>query len=161
MDPELVEAARYALTLFGERGETLATAESLTGGLLGGAITAVPGSSEVYLGGVVSYATAVKVSVLGVPTTVVEHDGVVSAACAESMAEGVRRLLGADRAVATTGVAGPGSQDGVLAGTVWIAIAGPEGTRSRLFTLTGDRETVREQAGLAAMAALIDFLPTA
>ena len=98
--------------LLRDRGATLGTAESLTGGRLAALLTAVPGSSETYVGGVVSYATAVKTEVLGVPPEVVETYGVVSAECARAMASGARRVLGATYAVSTTGVAGPGPQDG-------------------------------------------------
>ena len=99
-----------------DEGLSLATAESLTGGLVGATLTAVPGSSDVYVGGVVSYAITVKTAVLSVPEALIEDHGVVSEECAVAMAEGVRSLTGADLAVATTGVAGPGPQDGVAAG---------------------------------------------
>src|SRR3712207_3495793 len=104
-----------------EQGLTLATAESLTGGGVGTALTSVPGSSAVYVGGVISYATRVKVDLLEVPIEIVHGDGVISAPCARAMASGVRRLLGTDLGVATTGVAGPDRQEGRPAGTGFVA----------------------------------------
>ena len=103
------------------RGKTLATAESLTGGSIGGALTAVPGSSAVYKGGVISYCDQVKAQVLGVDPEILRTLGAVSAPVAKAMAEGVRRLLEADVAVAVTGLAGPGGDDfGHSVGTVFI-----------------------------------------
>ena len=125
-------------------GLTLATAESLTGGGLGATVTAVPGASRVYIGGVVAYASRVKVELLGVGPEVVEQHGVVSEPCARAMAEGVRRLLGAHVGAATTGVAGPDPQEGKPAGTVHVAVATSAGTHARLLQLPGDRAAVRE-----------------
>ena len=149
MDP----AAALVATLAG-RGESLAAAESLTGGRVAAAVTAVPGSSDVFVGGVVSYATRVKVEVLGVPVSVVEGDGVVSASCARAMAEGARRVLGSTWAVATTGVAGPGPHDGVPAGTVYVGLAGPSGSRAELLRLDGGRAEVQEEAARRAVESL-------
>jgi nicotinamide-nucleotide amidase len=140
------------------RGATLATAESLTGGRLAARVTAVPGASDCYLGGVVSYATEVKVAVLGVPAAVVERDGVVSAACARAMADGVRRLTGSSYAVSTTGVAGPGPSDGVPAGTVYVGVSGPGGTTAVGLELVGDRSAVQERACDEALAALLSVM---
>ena len=135
-------AARVLETLAG-RGETLATAESLTGGLLCSRLTDVPGASRSFVGGVVSYATRVKVSLLGVPPEVVQEHGVVSQECARAMAEGVRERLDATWGLATTGVAGPDEQEGRAVGTGWVAIAGPAGATARLLQLGGDRATIR------------------
>src|SRR4051794_30680820 len=132
------------------RGLTLATAESLTGGVLAGLVSGPPGASEAYLGGVVSYATQVKVRILGVRERTVEEYGVVSQQCAREMAEGVRRLLGADWGVSTTGVAGPTTQDDKPVGTVFLAVAGPEGTTCEERHFEGDRSQVRASASLAA-----------
>ncbi|KRF16179.1 CinA family protein [Nocardioides sp. Soil796] len=156
-----VAAARVALALLDARGETLATAESLTGGLIGGTLTAIPGSSSVYVGGVVSYATRVKADVLGVPQQVIDDEGVVSRACALAMAHGVRRVLGADWGVATTGVAGPDAQDGIPAGTVWVAVSGPDGDLAERLELTGGRETVRRVTCLRALELVAEFQPSA
>lgn len=129
--------------VLGARGQTLATAESLTGGQVAAAITAVPGASKAYLGGVVSYATDVKVDVLGVSDELVREHGVVSGPCAAAMAEGVRAMLRADYGVATTGVAGPDPQEGKPVGTVFVGIAGPDGTSVVPLALSGDRPTVQ------------------
>lgn len=136
-----------------DAGSSLATAESLTGGRLAAAITNTPGSSKVYLGGVVSYATDVKVSVLGVPESLVEDHGVVSAECAAAMAEGVRRLLGAAIGVSTTGVAGPDEQEGKPVGTAYVGVAGPAGTSVEELDLDGDRAGIQEQVVAAAVSA--------
>lgn len=124
-------------------GATVATAESLTGGQVAAAITSVPGASRSYVGGVVSYATRVKVDVLGVPSEVVRDHGVVSAECATAMATGVRTLLGADYGIATTGVAGPDSQEGHRVGTVFVAVSGPLGVRVERLALSGDRDRIQ------------------
>ncbi len=132
-----------------KRSQTLATAESLTGGGLGAAITGVPGASNFYLGGVVTYATSMKTLLLGVPRSVIEEHTVISAEVARAMATGVRRLTGADWAVSVTGVAGPDPQDGHEPGEVWIAVAGqPDGDSQGSVTVVrhdfvGDRAAVR------------------
>jgi nicotinamide-nucleotide amidase len=144
---ELGAALREELV---RRGMTLATAESLTGWALADLVSAPPGASEAYLGGVVSYATEVKIQVLGVRERTVEEDGVVSQQCAREMAEGVRRLLGADWGVGTTGVAGPTTQDDKPVGTVFLAVAGPEGTTCLERHFEGDRLQIRDRASVAA-----------
>lgn len=114
------------------RGMTLATAESCTGGLVAERITALPGASRVYRGGVVSYWTQVKGQVLGVPQELLDREGPVSEACAKAMAEGVRRITGADIAVSVTGVAGPDPDErGVPVGIAYIGLATPDGTFCR------------------------------
>lgn len=155
--------AASVLDLLERRGATLATAESLTGGRVAAAVTAVPGSSAYFVGGVVAYATAVKESVLGVPRTVIDQHGVVSAECARAMASGVRALTGATYAVSTTGVAGPGEQDGVRAGTVYVGVAGPGSSTAVALELSGDRSAVQEQAtrqALSAVAAILEVEET-
>lgn len=152
-------AARVLDALAG-RGETLATAESLTGGLLSARITDVPGASRSFVGGVVSYATRVKVSALDVPPAVVEEHGVVSEECALAMASGVRDRLAASWGVATTGVAGPDLQDGLPVGTVWVAVALPwGGAEARRLSLSGDRAAIRTAACDGALALLADLVP--
>ena len=101
----------------------------------------MPGSSEVFRGGVVAYATDVKIAVLDVPEAVVEQHGVVSAECARAMARGVRRLTGATYGVSTTGVAGPDEQEGKPVGTVYVGVAGPDGDSAVALELVGDRAT--------------------
>ena len=137
---------------------TLATAESLTGGLLGALLTGVPGASVVYRGGVVAYASELKVALLGVPTAVVEEFGVVSAECAAAMATGVRSRAAASYSLSTTGVAGPDRQEGRPAGTVYVGWSGPTGSGVRLLTLSGDRDTIRRETCRVAMSMLLDVL---
>jgi PncC family amidohydrolase len=136
------------------RGATLATAESLTGGRLAARITGVAGASRSFVGGVVAYATDVKQQVLGVPADLVARHGVVSAECARAMAEGARIVLGATYAVSTTGVAGPERQEGKPVGTVFVGVAGPEGTSVTALELVGDRDAVQERTCREALAAL-------
>ncbi len=137
-------------------GATLATAESLTGGGLAALITSVSGASHVYLGGVVSYATSVKVDVLGVSAEIVAGPGVVSGPCAEAMATGVRRLTGATYALSTTGVAGPDRQEGKPAGTVFVGLAGPGGVASVELALSGTRAQICAATHSAALGQLVD-----
>lgn len=148
-------AARVVALLDGASA-TVAVAESLTGGLVAAALTDVPGASAVLPGAVVAYAPEVKVSVLGVPQQVVDEHGVVSRECALAMAEGVRRRLGADWGVATTGVAGPGPSDGHPAGTVHVAVVGESRRVHRALNLFGDRPTVRTRTVEAVLELLED-----
>jgi nicotinamide-nucleotide amidase len=150
--------AAEALGLLRSAGATLATAESLTGGLLASVVTAVPGASVSYVGGLVTYSTALKESVLGVPHDLVQQYGVVSAECAGAMAAGCRDVTGATYGLATTGVAGPESQDGKPVGTVFVGIAGPDGVSTVAMELVGDRRQVQEQACREALAALCGIL---
>ena len=148
------DLAADVVRLVRERGRTLATAESLTGGGVGTLLTSVPGASAVYAGGVISYATRIKVELLGVPIEIVYGDGVVSASCARAMAAGARRVLGADVGVSTTGVAGPDRQEGKPAGTVFVAVADEYGDAVRSLHLDGDRAAVRH----ASTAAVLELL---
>lgn len=127
-------------------GKTLATAESLTGGGIGAAITAVPGASAVYKGGVVSYTNEVKHRILGVPTEVLEKHGAVSRQTAAHMAKGVRKLLEADVAISVTGLAGPGGDDfGNPVGTVFIGYEDANTALVKHCVFSGTREQIREQ----------------
>lgn len=139
--------------LLNAREETLATAESLTGGLLGAAITSVPGASTIYLGGVISYATALKVALLGVDKETVALHGVVSAECAAEMAAGARASTGATWGISTTGVAGPDEQEGKPVGTVFIGVSGPVDDVLEL-ALEGDRNAIRAATVEAAVCFL-------
>ncbi|WP_036555889.1 CinA family protein [Nocardioides insulae] len=139
-------------------GATVATAESLTGGRLAARITDVPGVSATYRGGAVTYATELKVSVLGVPEDTVARHGVVSAECAAAMAEGARSLTGATYALSTTGVAGPDQQEDKPAGTVYVGVAGPDGVTTVSLGLSGTRTQIQEQTCDAALAALAELL---
>ena len=144
--------AEIVLDLCRERGLTLATAESCTGGLVAARLTAVPGSSDVFRGGVVSYADGVKEDALGVPAAILERHGAVSAEAAEAMAHGARERLGADVAVAVTGVAGPGGgSEEKPVGLVFVHATGPDGDEARRSELPGDREMVRGRATAAAL----------
>lgn len=128
-------------------GATVATAESLTGGLVAAALTSVPGASAAVRGGVVAYATDLKHELAGAPADVLSRDGPVAATTAGAMAAGVRRRCAATYGVATTGVAGPDAQDGHPPGTLHVAVAGPDGVRVESVTgLQGDRAAVREVA---------------
>jgi nicotinamide-nucleotide amidase len=135
------------------RGLTLATAESCTGGLVAARLTSVPGASDVFLGAVVSYADEVKVGELGVPEALLREHGAVSPEVAAAMAEGARARLGADVAVAVTGIAGPGGATPEKpVGLVYLAVAGPGGAqRAADLDLPGDRTTVRVRAAVAAL----------
>ena len=144
-----------------ERGETLACAESLTGGLVCAAVTDVPGASAVLRGGVVSYATDVKASVLGVDAGLLARTGAVDADVARQMAEGVCRVLGSDWGLATTGVAGPDPQGGAAVGTVFVAVAGPGGALARGHHFSGDRTAIRTAAVHAALDLLRSRLTAA
>ncbi len=129
-----------------ERALSLAVAESLTGGLLGARITAVPGASDVFRGGLVAYASEVKFTLLGVPI-----GPVVSAECAKAMAAGVRERLGADVGLATTGVAGPTEQDGQPVGTVFLGLAIDDTVQAARILLPGDRQQIRRYAVISAL----------
>jgi nicotinamide-nucleotide amidase len=134
------------------RGLTLATAESCTGGLVAARLTSVPGSSDVFVGGVVAYADEVKMRELGVPEELLREHGAVSAEAAAAMARGARERLGADVAISVTGIAGPGGgtpQKPV--GLVYLHASGPTGERSVDFTFGHDRETVRNRATATAL----------
>jgi nicotinamide-nucleotide amidase len=128
------------------RQETVATCESLTGGLVLVELTSVPGSSTVVRGGLVTYATDLKTSLAGVPAGLIELHGVVSQPVAEAMAQGTRVVCGATWGIGLTGVAGPDRVDGLAPGTVCIGIAGPGGTVSVLERFPGDRAQVRRQS---------------
>ena len=137
-----------------ERGETLAVAESLTGGALGAALVAVPGVSATFRGGVIAYATELKSELLGVDADQLAKQGPVDPDVAVAMAVGVRERLGATWGLATTGVAGPDPQDGHPPGVFFVALAGPDGSRVKALALDGDRAAVRAAAVAAALALL-------
>jgi PncC family amidohydrolase len=133
-------------------GRTLATAESCTGGLVSAMVTEVPGSSDVFRGGVVAYANAVKQSLLGVPAEVLAAHGAVSAETVQAMAAGARAATGADIAVAVSGVAGPGGGTPEKpVGTAWIAWDGGGTAQARCFQFPGGRDRVRRAAAFAAL----------
>ncbi len=140
------------------QGKTLATAESLTGGGIGAALTAVPGSSAVYVGGVISYTDEVKHKLLGVPTEQLAAFGAVSGPVAKAMAEGARKALGSDVAVSVTGLAGPsGDEFGHDVGTVFIGYADAGCAFAREYHFSGDREAVRTQTIRAALELVLEM----
>ena len=139
-------------------GQTLATAESLTGGMLCATLVDVPGASDVLRGGVVAYLPDAKRDVLGVDADLIERVGTVHADVGWAMAEGAVRVLGSTWGVATTGVAGPEPSEGKPVGTVHVAVAGPGGVQTRDLSLHGDRGLIREQAVDAALSLLIGRL---
>ena len=137
--------------------KTLATAESCTGGGIGAALTAVPGASKVYVGGVISYTNDVKNRVLGVEQGMLEKYGAVSAPVAGAMASGVRALLQSDVAVSVTGLAGPGGDDfGNPVGTVCIGYADKRQRLAKQYRFYGDRDEIREQAVRAALELILE-----
>ncbi|SNS26451.1 CinA family protein [Rhodococcoides kyotonense] len=136
-------------------GQTVATAESLTAGLLSATVAGVPGASAVLRGGVVVYATDLKATLAGVGQDVLDSDGPVAASTAAALADGARRVCGADWGVGLTGVAGPDSQDGHPVGTVFVGIAGPDDTRVNELRLSGDRWTVRRDTVREAVSELL------
>lgn len=155
----MTDPAVAALAALARRQESLATAESLTGGLIGAHLTAVPGASASYRGGLVTYATDLKQSLADVtPETLATH-GPVSAATAVEMAAGVRRRLGADWGLAVTGVAGPDPQDGHPVGQVFVAVRGPRTQHAVVeLRLGGDRESIRRATVERALRALTDLV---
>ncbi len=150
--------AAKALGLLEAREWKLALAESLTGGLLADAFVQVPGASKALRGSVVAYATDVKHSVLGVEEDLLAQVGPVNPEVALAMAVGAANQLGADVALATTGVAGPDEQDGNPVGTVFIALVTPIGSDVRALQLSGDRASIRNQAVEEAVSMLEEFL---
>ena len=143
-------AARALHGLLRARGATIAVAESLTGGLLGAALTSVAGASETFRGGITAYATPAKIALLGVDAALLARSGAVHPEVALAMARGARERFAATYALALTGVAGPDRQDGQPPGTVHVALVGPEGEWARSLRLAGDRQAVRGAAVRAA-----------
>ncbi|QIK83271.1 CinA family protein [Sanguibacter sp. HDW7] len=156
--PDLVAAAGAVLAAARERGLTVAVAESLTGGLVCSALVTPAGASDVVRGGIVAYATDVKASVLGVDRALLATCGPVDPEVVRQMALGVARVLGARCGVATTGVAGPGPQDGVPAGRVHVAASLDGLVRERRLDLPGDRTEIRARATAAALEMLHEIV---
>lgn len=161
---DLLALAASVVHTMTERDLTLATAESLTGGLLGATVTDVPGASRVYLGGAIAYTTRAKLDMLAVDRVEVEAFSVISSQVASGMASGIRDLTDADWTIGVTGVAGPDSQDGHAPGEVWICVRGPQiGTlpapiQTQQFQFGGDRRAVREATVDAALSMLLRIL---
>jgi nicotinamide-nucleotide amidase len=151
-------SAAGVLAALKARGETLAVAESLTGGLLAATIVDVPGASAVFRGGLVVYATDLKGTLAGVPADLLAARGPVDPDVAVALARGARERCRADWGLATTGVAGPDPQDGHPVGRVYVACAGPERSDVRGLTLSGDRPAIRAGSVAAALALLTEAL---
>lgn len=140
-------SATPLIALYKQKGLTLATAESCTGGLVAGAVTAIAGSSAVFTHGFVTYANEAKTQMLGVPEAMLAAHGAVSAQVARAMAEGARARAGVDYAVSTTGIAGPdGGSAEKPVGTVWFGLAGPGGSIAHHRLFQGNRDEIRAQA---------------
>ena len=155
---ELDVAAAAAVHELVDRGQTMATAESLTGGLVAATIVEIPGVSAVYRGGMVVYATELKHSLAGVPADLLAERGPVDPDVARALAVGAREKCGADWGLATTGVAGPEPQDGVPVGVVYVAVAGPDGATVRELRLKGNRADVRDGSATAVLTLLVETL---
>jgi nicotinamide-nucleotide amidase len=150
--------AAQVISMLTAAGQTVAAAESLTGGLVAAALTSVAGASVVVRGGVVSYATDLKASLLGVPQAMLAEHGAVYPGVAAAMADGVRQRLGATFGVATTGVAGPDPADGQPVGTVHIAVSAQVDTVVRTLALDGNRDRIRRLTVERSLALLLGRL---
>lgn len=137
--------------LLKKHNHTVAVAESLTGGLISSRLTRLPGSSDFFLGGIISYHTLVKVQQVGVDPKIIAKHGVVSEETALAMAEGVRNRLKADIGLAATGAAGPEPMPGVPVGTVWLGLSVAGDKKTKKFVFEGSREDIRQRASQAAL----------
>ena len=151
-------AAAAAVHRLVDRGETLATAESLTGGLVAATIVEIPGVSAVYRGGLVVYATDLKHALAGVPEDLLAERGAVDADVARALAAGARERCRADWGLSTTGVAGPDPQDGKPVGLVYVAVAGPAGATVRELKFEGNRAVIRSESVTSVLRLLSDCL---
>ncbi|MFF0317026.1 CinA family protein [Micromonospora sp. NPDC005252] len=154
-------AAAGVVHSLSQRHETVATVESLTGGLLAASIVEIAGVSGIYRGGLVVYATELKSTLAGVPADLLAERGPVDPDVAAALAEGGRRRCGADWGLATTGVAGPEPQDGKPVGLVYVAVAGPSGVEVRQLDLDGGRDHVRSAAVIEALRLLAERIHAA
>jgi nicotinamide-nucleotide amidase len=152
------DLAAQVIGLLRGAGQTVAVAESLTGGLVAAALTTIPGASLAVRGGIVAYATDLKAVLLSVPQRMLDEHGAVYPGVASAMAVGVRKRLGATFGVATTGVAGPDPQDGQPVGTVHIAVSADDDTVVRTLALDGDRDTIRRVTVDRSLALLLGRL---
>jgi nicotinamide-nucleotide amidase len=158
---EIQVAAAAAVHRLVDRGETLATAESLTGGLIAATIVEIPGVSAVYRGGLVVYATDLKNRLAGVPQDLLDERGPVDPEVALALAAGARERCGADWGLATTGVAGPDPQDGKPVGLVYVSVAGPSGAVVRELKLGGNRAEIRSESVTSVLRLLANRLDEA
>lgn len=159
MNNEILKKAQTLVTLLKEKGLTIATAESCTGGMVSAYITAVSGASQVFELGITSYSNEIKNRILKVDSQTLQNLGAVSGETACQMAQNVRNLAGADIGVSVTGVAGPTSQEGHSVGTVFVGFSDKNSTFFKLLNLPPkDRNLVREQAVLKLFSTVIDYL---
>ena len=158
MTDQTADLAVAVLDRLGERNETVATAESLTGGLVCATLVDAPGASDVVRGAVVAYTPDVKSQMLGVDDRLISSNGTVDGEVAHQMAEGTRLRLGATWGIATTGNAGPDSSEGKPVGTVFIAVAGPGASSVRELALSGSRNEIRRSTTAAALSLLLATL---
>ncbi|PTR26621.1 nicotinamide-nucleotide amidase [Rhodococcus sp. OK519] len=150
--------ARDLVEALARRSQTVATAESLTAGLLAATVAGVPGASTVLRGGLIVYATDLKGSLAGVEAAVLTTDGPVASTTAAQLAAGARERCGADWGIGLTGVAGPDPQDGHPPGTVFLGVSGPDGTEVTALELTGERWEIRLGSVRAAVSGLLERL---
>jgi nicotinamide-nucleotide amidase len=155
---QTADVAAAVLDRLRERAETVATAESLTGGLVCATLVDAPGASAIVRGAVVAYTADVKSQILGVDDDQIASNGTIDAEVARQMAKGIRLRLGATWGVATTGNAGPDSSEGKPVGTVFIAVAGPRTSAVRELSLSGDRSAIRRSTTAAALSLLLGTL---
>ncbi len=153
------KTAAKVLEWCSRRGWSLSVAESCTGGLVGGCLTAIPGSSAVFVGGVIAYSNAVKENLLGVPPEVLHSKGAVSEETALAMARGVAKIFGSECGISVTGVAGPSGGTGEKpVGTVWFGAVSPGHELSRLGHFGGTRDHIREKSVQAALELILELL---
>lgn len=157
--PPIVELAEALGALLKSRGLSLSVAESCTGGLIGGAITAIAGCSDYFRGGIIAYDNAIKISMLGVPREIVDKHGAVSSMTVTAMARGAQKVFTTDCAVAISGIAGPdGGTKEKPVGLVFIGVAVGEIFRSFEYRFTGDRDAVRGEAVNEALKRLVEMI---
>jgi nicotinamide-nucleotide amidase len=155
---DAAELAQRIVEMLTARGQSVAMAESLTGGLVAAALTSIPGASVVVRGGIIAYATELKTALLGVPADLLASRGPVDPEVAAAMAAGVRARLGASYGISTTGVAGPGPAGGKPAGTVFVAVDGPSGPVGKGLQLAGDRRQIRIETVRSVLSLLVSAL---
>ena len=155
----IVREVEEIISLLESRGQTLSTAESITGGGLGAVITSIAGATKIYRGGVIAYSNGAKEDILGVAPSLINTHGVVSEEVAIAMAQGAAQKFSSTWAIATTGVAGPGPSEGVAQGSVWVSISGPI-VQSTFLELDGDRHSVQNATIASAISAFARILRT-
>ncbi len=158
-EPGASAEAAAVIRLLTAQGRTVGTAESLTGGLIAAVLTSVPGASAVFLGGIVAYSAELKVSLLGVRSSLIDSVGTVDREVALEMARGARHRLGVSLAVAATGVAGPDPVGALPPGTVHVAVSSASRDWHRMLRLSGDRTRIRDDTVMYGLRLLVNALP--